>query len=123
MALTTDAQELAHRESVTLTPEATAEYLQDALGQKLVAYLAGVSPKTVGRWVDGQRSPKGAYADRLLSINYIFRTLCQVESNHTARAWLVGMNPLLDDEAPAKLIRDGNERQVVAAAQAFVSDG
>jgi hypothetical protein len=46
-----------------------------------------------------------------------------VDSPHVARAWFIGMNPQLDDEAPADVIREGRLREALVAAQAFVSGG
>jgi hypothetical protein len=41
-------------------------FLQDELGQKLVAHMAGVSdPKTVCRWAKGERMPRADSEHRL----------------------------------------------------------
>ena len=45
------------------------------------------------------------------------------ESPHTVRAWFLGLNPQLDDESPAQSIREGDFRDVLVAAKAFLAGG
>jgi hypothetical protein len=114
----------AHRQTVESTPDDMARFLQDALGQRLVAYVTNVSaPRTVARWVANDRKPGPEAEERLSAAFYIFRLLTGVESSHVVRAWFAGLNPLLDDTSPATVIREGKLREAVAAAKAFVSDG
>lgn len=114
----------AHRQTVESSPADMARFLQETLGQKLVAYIANVSaPRTVSRWMANERKPGRESEERLSAAFYIFRLLGEVESSHVIRAWFAGLNPLLDDMAPATLIREGRTREAVAAAKAFVSDG
>jgi hypothetical protein len=113
----------AHRQTVESSPADVARFLQDALGQKLVAYIAHVSgPRTVAHWVAGDRNPGAGAEERLRAAFYIFRLLSEAESSHVVRAWFAGMNPGLDDTAPATAIREGNMRDAVAAAKAFLAD-
>jgi hypothetical protein len=101
-----------------------ARFLQDALGQKLVAYIANVSgPRTVARWVTSERKPSSGAEQRLGVAFYIFRLLSDVESSHVVRSWFAGLNPLLGDTAPATVIREGRFQDAIAAANAFASDG
>jgi hypothetical protein len=114
----------AHRQSVESSPADMARFLQDTLGQKLVAYITNVSgPRTVAHWVTGDRSPGTESESRLRVAFLIFRLLGEVESSHVVRAWFAGLNPVLDDTAPATAIREGKMREALAAAKAFVSDG
>jgi hypothetical protein len=114
----------AHRKSVESSPCDMAAYLQEALGQKLVAYTVGVGdPKTIGRWAANERAPRSENEERLRATFYIFRLLSEVESSHTIRAWFAGLNPLLGEEAPATAVREGRLREAVAAAKAFISEG
>ena len=39
------------------------------------------------------------------------------------RAWFIGMNPQLDDESPAEVIREGRVKDALTAAKTFVSGG
>ena len=119
-----DASVEAHRTTVESSMADVAAFLQDALGQKLVAYMAGVSDaKAVGRWASGERSPRPEAQRRLRDTQYIFRLLVTKESPHTVRAWFVGLNPQLDDESPAAAIREGRTRDAVVAAKAFLAGG
>ena len=112
----------AHRQTVESTPADVARFLQDALGQKLVAYIANVSgPRTVAHWVAGDRHPKPEAEERLRAAFYVFRLLGEAESSHIVRAWFAGMNPALGDTAPATAIREGKARDAVAAAKAFLA--
>ena len=58
-----------------------------------------------------------------LDVVQVFQLLQAEESPHTVRAWFVGLNPQLDDVAPAEAIRAGQLRDVLVAARAYVSGG
>ncbi len=114
----------AHRKQVEFTIADVARFLQETLGQKLVALMAGVSDqKTVGQWAKGARAPRPEAEVRLRLAFQVFHLLQDEESPHTVRAWMIGMNPQLDDESPAEAIRDGRLKDVWVAAQAYVSGG
>jgi len=102
-----------------------AAFLQDALGQKLVAFMVGVEdPKTVGKWAKTKHLPRDIDVERKLRHGYqIFRLLLTEESPYTVRAWFVGLNPQLNDESPATAIREGRTRDVLVAAKAFLAGG
>jgi hypothetical protein len=51
----------------------------------------------------------------------VFGRIADVDGPDVARAWLVGMNPLLDDRAPLTVIRDGGTPAVLAAANAYLT--
>ena len=119
-----DASVEAHRTTVESSMADVAAFLQDALGQKLVAYMANISdPKAVGRWASGERKTRPETERRLRDAQYIFRLLVTKESPYTVRAWFVGLNPQLDDESPATVIRDGRTRDALVAAKAFLAGG
>ena len=45
----------AHRKTVQVSIQDIARFLQDSLGQKLTAHIAGVNdPKTVNAWINGE---------------------------------------------------------------------
>lgn len=101
-----------------------ANFLQESLGQKLVAVMAGVKdPSTVGRWASGAVEPRAATEARLRSIYQVFTLLMDQESIHTIRAWFVGLNPQLDDTSPARAIAEGDIKEVMVAAKAFLTGG
>lgn len=118
----TERARQAHRQTVESTPADVARFLQDALGQKFVAYIANVSgPRTVAHWVAGDRTPGVESEERLRAAFYIFRLLGETESSHVVRAWFAGMNPALGEQAPATAIREGKLMEAVAAAKAFLA--
>jgi hypothetical protein len=104
-------------------PQITA-YLNDAVGPKLVAHMLGKNPQTVARWAAGTQSPPQPKVEsRLRGIFQIVQMLVEVDSRHVVRAWLLGMNPQLEDRAPAEVIAEGDIRQAMVAARAFISGG
>jgi hypothetical protein len=114
----------AHQKAVAFEVAAVARYLQDALGQKLVAYMAGVAdPKRVGRWAQGVQAPRDEAERRLRAAFQIFHLLLSEESAHVTRAWFIGMNPQLNDDSPADAIREGRLKEALAAAKAFIAGG
>lgn len=120
-----EASTKVHRTTVESTVADIAAFLQDALGQKLVAFMVGVDdPKTVGRWASKKRLPQNSDAEQHLRATYqIFQLLATQESPYTVRAWFVGLNPQLDDESPAVAISEGRIRDVMVAAKAFLAGG
>ena len=90
----------------------------------MVAYMTSVrDPKGVGQWARGTQVPRLEAERRLRATYQVLQLLLTVDSPHVARAWLIGMNPQLDDEAPADVIREGRLREALVAAQACVSGG
>jgi hypothetical protein len=121
---TRTASDEAHERAVSFEVKDIARYLQEALGQKLVAYMASVSdPKRVGRWAQGAGVPRDDAERRLRAAFQIFHLLLTEESPHVIRAWFIGMNPQLEDDAPAQAIREGRLKEALGAAKAFVAGG
>ncbi|MEV6572907.1 XRE family transcriptional regulator [Streptomyces sp. NPDC051577] len=116
--------ERAHAITVRMHIDEIARFLQDNLGQRLTARLAGISdPKQVGRWASGDSAPRHDAEERLRAALQVFQLIQDAESLYTARAWMIGMNPQLEDQAPAQCIADGRLRDVMVAARAYVDGG
>jgi hypothetical protein len=52
--------------------------------------------------------------------------LVKFDSPAVVQAWLIGLNPELNDRVPISLLRDGDEvdgKEVLRAARAFVAGG
>jgi hypothetical protein len=111
----------AHAQATRLEITAIVQSLQETLGQRLTAVVAGVSDaKAVGKWAKGARDPQPETEAKLRSAFQVTQLLLERESPDTVRAWFIGMNPDLDDQAPALLI--GQEpKRVLLAARAFLS--
>ncbi len=124
MADLTIASREAHRQTTESTIQQITRFLEEVLGRKLVATLAGVQdPKAVGRWAEGTRSPRAAAEERLRTAYQIFRLLLAEESKYTIRAWFIGLNPQLNDESPLLAINEGRFQEVMVAAKAYISGG
>lgn len=124
MPVTRTASSAAHQKAVAFEISDIAQYLQETLGQKLVAYMAGIAdPKRVGQWARGVQAPRDAAEQRLRAAFQIFHLLLAEDSAHVVRAWFIGMNPQLGDDSPAEAIRDGRLKETLAAARAFVAGG
>jgi|tagenome__1003787_1003787.scaffolds.fasta_scaffold20953126_3 hypothetical protein len=122
MTLTLDPQ-IVEREAATAEFADVAGWLQDHLGQQLAAYVVGLrDPKVVGKWRRGGH-PRATAEFRARTAYVAARMLVDAYGETTARAWLLGSNSRLDDEAPAWLLRHAEEpgdvRFLVPAARAF----
>lgn len=129
MATTTARGDLAaYTESIRLTPAELTERLRDILGARLVAYLGSVKEtRAVRQWAEGEREPSAEVMRRLRTAYHAAAMLRAKDSAAVVQAWFQGMNPRLDDVAPARLLREGDLEQVgpevLAAARAFAAAG
>ena len=123
MAARSKAHE-AHRVAVEYGINDIARFLSDELGRSLTAHIANVSDlKAVTEWANGARVPHEGAQQRLRAAFQIFHELQNDDSSHTVRQWFIGMNPQLNDEAPADLIRDGRYKDVLIAARVYITGG
>ena len=118
----------AHEESVRFTPAEIASGLREILGARLVAYMGRVtSTRQVNEWATGQTKLSEDKLDRLRTAYFVAALLREREGAATVQSWFKGMNPQLDDQAPALLLRDQPLATagpaVVAAARAFAFIG
>ncbi|MDR7184577.1 hypothetical protein J2X85_001600 [Microbacterium trichothecenolyticum] len=118
----------AARESVELPlPELVAR-LRDLVGVRLVAYVGNVkNTRPVGEWATGQRSPGSQDEARLRLAFQAARLMRERYDTATIQSWLMGSNPALGYEAPARYIRETDPveaaREVMAAASSFTYVG
>lgn len=118
----------AHEESVRFTPAEIASGLREILGARLVAYLGKVnSTRQVSEWAAGQTTLSADKLDRLRTAYFVAALLREREGPATVQSWFKGLNPQLDDQAPALLLREHPLATagpaVVAAARAFAFIG
>jgi hypothetical protein len=119
----------AHEAAMRLTIAEIVTDLRERLGARLVAYIAGASEtRAVHQWANGSREIRvQEVADRLRLLYRVVHLLVARDTNAVAQAWLQGLNPKLDDQAPARLLRDGELAEVgprvVKAARAFAAVG
>ena len=117
--------EQAHRQAVVTPVNDVASFLQDLLGRRLVAYVAGVKDaKTVSRWASGEvGSIRQESEERIRTAYEVAQLLVQFDSPRIVKAWFIGLSPQLDDVSPAETIREGKLKEAKAAARAFVAGG
>jgi hypothetical protein len=121
MAVTTE--QATHARSVRTPITQVAAFLQETLGQRLTAVIAGVSDaKAVGQWARDRRAPGPEVQRRLRDAYQITAMLLEVEDAETVRAWFRGMNPDLGDETPARALTE-RPAEVLQAARDFRAHG
>src|SRR5918911_3572417 len=105
MVLAPEGGATAHERTVRQPIADVARYLQEVLGQSLTAAIADVkNPKAVGQWARGTRAPHPAAEQRLRDAFQVVLELVRVEDAPTIRTWFLSMNPLLEDELPARVL-------------------
>ncbi|MDT2007344.1 hypothetical protein FXW78_27700 [Rhodococcus opacus] len=84
--------------------------LRSLLGTKLVAYLAEApDTATIRGWVDGTTPlPDQAILDRLQGALDAARRIGTRDTPAVIQTWFQGRNPALDNQPPAKLLRETN---------------
>ena len=116
----------SHRKAINMSLEDMANNLVKVLGRVLVAGIVGVrNPKTVSRWANGDvESVRDRYSEeRLLALHQIVNFLQEYETDDTIRAFMIGMNPTLDDSSPASQLKNGHYADVMGAAKVLVTGG
>lgn len=119
---TTGTHTDTHFQTTRLDVHELARQLVSHLGPTLVATLAGVSDRKLPhKWAkaDGPEPRADSYS-KLLAAHRAWTSLSNAESDSVARAWFIGANPRLGERSPAMALREGDEREVLAAAKAFV---
>jgi len=127
MTLTTPGLQ-AYETSVRSDVTELVGALRDLLGAKLVAYLGSVSEtRAVRQWADGERKPPAEVVRRLRLAYQVAGLLAERDQPRVIQAWFQGMNPQLEDWAPARMIRESSPddvgTRVLAAARAFAAVG
>lgn len=118
----------AQRESVELSLADLVSRLRDLLGVRMVAYVGNVkNTRPVSDWASGQRSPGAEDEARLRLAFQAARLMHERYDTATIQSWMMGSNPALDFEAPARFIRTQPPieaaRDVMAAANSFTFVG
>jgi hypothetical protein len=114
----------AHSNAAKLDVREIARRLNQQLGATLVAGLTGSKDRKISyKWAqhDGP-APKEPAVRRLQFAYAQWSLIAEVEGEHVARMWFIGSNPWLESDTPIDGIREGNFKEVAAAAQAFVDD-
>jgi hypothetical protein len=84
-----------------------AEDLQGTLGSRLTAYAVGLrDSRLIDSFARAETDPPPETADRICDLYEITQCLVERETPDTARAWMVGSSPLLDDQAPVEVLHE-----------------
>jgi hypothetical protein len=116
--------EQAYREAIASSVGQIAQRLDALLTRRLTAYVTNVKDdKTIARWASGDVSNIRQVSEQKLRVAYeIARLILDAgDSEQTVRAWFIGLNPRLDDQSPADVIRAGGLKEALTAARAFVA--
>ena len=105
-ALTVSAAQRLDDEATTVSIRDIAAYLQETVGQRVAAAMAGLADaKQIGRYArKGGPEPHGMTERRLREGYKAVRMLVDAYDDKTARAWLFGTNTRLDDRAPIEVL-------------------
>jgi hypothetical protein len=114
---------VAHRDSLLVKDSDLVNALVLKLGTRLVGFIVDKDRSTISRWKKGETKVPDDASQALRLVYEIFRLLEANESDHTIRAWFIGMNPQLDDESPAEAIQAGRFKDTLVAARAFLAGG
>lgn len=106
-------------------PVATAAKIEalkeDLKSGAALADLLGVSRSRVTRWLQGAGIDP-LNAERVDLLELVWSSLLRLYDPETARAWLLGVNPLLGDRRPVDLIRAGKAEELMRAIRAERAD-
>jgi plasmid stabilization system protein ParE len=104
--LTFSAAHQLDLEATTRTIAEIAAYLQEAVGQRVAAAIAGLADaKQIGRYARAHGPQPHTTTERRLREGYkVVRMLVDAYDDKTARAWLFGTNTRLDDQAPVEVL-------------------
>lgn len=117
-------QDIARR-VVLIDADEMAAFLQEHLGQKLTAYLAGIKDaKAVGQWAQRRADPSAIVRERLRAAYHVTALFAATYGERAAQGWFFGTNAALDDQAPAATLRTAETPEeiarIVPLARAFI---
>jgi len=117
--------EQIHRQATREKIDVVCQVLQESLGQRLAAYGAEIKdPKQIGRYAKGaDRRPNATTEGRLREVYKVVQLLLTAETPETVRAWMIGSNPQLNDEAPIEVLHRNQPGRAIRAAESFVTGG
>lgn len=118
----------AYQNSIRLEFPELMQELTKILGAKLVAYIGNVrETRAVREWCEGKRVPSQATQASMRFTYHVAELVRESNGERITQNWFQGMNPHIQDQAPARLIREGataeRERDILDAARAFARLG
>ena len=117
-----------YMEVLSMPIEVVIRELSETLTAGIIGYVAGVTDRTVRRWVRGRHRPEGtrrqSVAVRLRAMLTAVRILQEAERPKVVLRWFANINPDLDGNAPAEALQQGEKLDwVIRSAAAYARDG
>lgn len=118
----------AYEDSIRLPFAEIVSRLREMIGVRLTAYIGRVkAARSVTAWAEGSTQPGEIDQERLRHAFYAAALLRERYDTVTVQSWFKGMNPALNDQAPAQVLRERDPltdaREVIAAAKSFAYIG
>lgn len=118
----------AHRKATLADFPTVVENLVSLIGRKLTAYIASIKDaRAIDRWQHQHVTPQKDVEARLRLAYHVAAMLAEFDTPAVIQAWLLGLNPELDDAVPISLLRDGDMevdgKRLLSAARAFIAGG
>ena len=111
----------AHARSIRMDIHEVVRRLNTHLGATAVAALAGSrDSKLPYRWAK-ETEPGQGVQERIYTAHRVWVVIADAESDHVARTWFLGNNPILGETSPVLALREGRTKEVTEAAEAFVT--
>lgn len=103
-----EADLAAYNRALRMNDAELVSGVREMLGAKLTAYIGGVrSTRSVSQWADGDANIRSSEARARLGLAYRAASLInERDSIRVIQAWFQGMNPMLDDRAPARVLAE-----------------
>ena len=104
--------------------EAVARELSETVTDALIGYVSGVTDRTVRNWISGKHSVRRGNALKLRVMLAAVRILLEVEGPKVTQRWFATTNPHLAGNAPADMLREGEQLDwVIRSAAAYAEEG
>ncbi|ROS22173.1 hypothetical protein EDF22_3679 [Rathayibacter sp. PhB127] len=111
-----------HARTARMDVHEVAAVLVQGLGPTLVAAMTGSKDRKLpSKWAkpDGPR-PSADFTRRLQLGHRVWVALSGSESEHVARQWFLGGNPVLHEDTPITAIREDRGSEVIEAVESFL---
>jgi putative toxin-antitoxin system antitoxin component (TIGR02293 family) len=89
------------------------------LAQNEAARVLGTNPRTLGRWLRNEASPRSESRERVLELLAVLERIKGVLRPEAAHDWLFMPNAALSHNKPSDMLHDGQYREVLGAIDAL----
>jgi hypothetical protein len=113
-----------YQRTLHLSGEEMVRELSETLTDGLIGYIVSVSDRAVRSWVSGDHKVRRADVTKLKVALTALRILSGAEKPSVILRWFANTNPILDEGAPAEMLRNGERYDwVIRAAASYAQDG